>query len=328
MFVIFMITICINRNTMLKNSEMKTDSRCGIIQFMNILIIILAILLCLLVFAIICSYIDNRKLVIRNYIIESDKVDRDIKIAFLSDMHDNEIGTDNCKLISEVEKANPDLIIIGGDMITAHPGCNWDRALKLIEKLSKFNKPVLYGMGNHEYRMDRYREDYGDAYDEMIADFSVAGAKVLRNDSVVFEDMNIQVQGLMLDRKYYKRFKGRVVPDEKAVGEYITERDNKAVCIMLAHNPEFFKAYAPHADIVLSGHVHGGIMVLPFIGGVVSPRLTLFPKYDGGRFDMKNADGTDSTMLVSRGLGSHTIPFRIFNPLELVVFEIKCIKKV
>lgn len=307
---------------------MKTGSRCGIIQFMKILIFILVILVCLLAFAIICSVIDNRRLVTRNYTIESDKIDRNIRITFLSDLHDNEIGAGNSKLVSAVAKTEPDLIIIGGDMITAHPGCKWDRAVNLIKELNNLGKPVLYGMGNHEYRMDRYREDYGDAYDRMVRDFTEAGAKVLRNDSVSFDDMNLQIQGLMLDRKYYRRFKGRCVPDKEAVGGYISVRDNRMVRVMLAHNPEFFKAYAPHADIVLSGHVHGGIMVLPFIGGVVSPRLTLFPKYDGGRFDMKNADGTDSTMLVSRGLGSHTIPFRIFNPLELVVFEIKCAKKV
>jgi len=302
---------------------MKTDSRCDIIQIMNVLIIILVILVFLLAFAIICSVIDNRRLITKNYIIESDKVDRDIRITFLSDMHDNEIGADNSRLVDEVVKTNPDILIIGGDMLTAHPGCNWERAVKLISKLNDLNKPILYGMGNHEYRMDIYREDYGDAYDRMIADLTGAGARILRNDNVVFEDMNIQIQGLMLDRKYYKRFKGRCVPDSNAVGDYIPERNSSMMRIMLAHNPEFFKAYAPHADIVLSGHVHGGIMVLPFIGGVISPRLTLFPKYDGGRFDMKNEDGTDSTMLISRGLGSHTIPFRIFNPLELVVIDIK-----
>ena len=71
-------------------------------------------------------------------------------------------------------------------------------------------------------------------------------------------------------------------------------------------------------DLVLSGHVHGGIMRLPFLGGVISPTLRLFPRYDGGLF---REDG--STMILGRGLGSHTIPIRIFNPGELIVVDLE-----
>ena len=64
--------------------------------------------------------------------------------------------------------------------------------------------------------------------------------------------------------------------------------------------------------------MHGGIVRLPLLGGVVSPRIRLFPKYDGGRFDEEGA-----VMIVSRGLGSHTIPVRIFNPGELSVIVLE-----
>ncbi|MDE7197816.1 MAG: hypothetical protein K2O15_02920, partial [Lachnospiraceae bacterium] len=85
------------------------------------------------------------------------------------------------------------------------------------------------------------------------------------------------------------------------------------------HNPVYFDAYeAWGADLVVSGHVHGGIMRLPVLGGVISPALTLFPKYDGGVFYEK-----ESTMILSRGLSSHTLPIRIFNPGELIVIDLK-----
>ena len=64
--------------------------------------------------------------------------------------------------------------------------------------------------------------------------------------------------------------------------------------------------------MVLSGHVHGGIMRLPLLGGVIAPSYRLFPKYDGGIFRHGK-----SWMLLGRGLGSHTLPFRFFNPAEL-----------
>ena len=88
--------------------------------------------------------------------------------------------------------------------------------------------------------------------------------------------------------------------------------------ILIAHTPQYFEAYAAWgADVVMSGHVHGGIMRLPVLGGVLSPNLTLFPKYDGGRFVCGKA-----TMILSRGLGTHTIPVRVFNPGELVTVNI------
>ena len=70
-------------------------------------------------------------------------------------------------------------------------------------------------------------------------------------------------------------------------------------------------------DLVLSGHVHGGLVRLPFLGGVIAPNLHLFPKYDGGKFK----EG-DSTMILSRGLGIHSVEFRMWNRAELVVLEL------
>ena len=93
--------------------------------------------------------------------------------------------------------------------------------------------------------------------------------------------------------------------------------------IMIAHDPFYFDAYAEtDADLILSGHVHGGIMRLPLLGGVISPRLQLFPKYDGGKFEKNN-----TTMILSRGLGCHTLPIRIFNPGELICLTLSPCKK-
>ena len=108
-----------------------------------------------------------------------------------------------------------------------------------------------------------------------------------------------------MDAAYLKRLLGK-----PSAGEYN---------ILIAHNPDYFPAYAEWgADLVLSGHVHGGIMRLPLLGGVLSPALRLFPKYDGGLFQEGG-----STMILGRGLGSHTIPIRIFNPGELIVVTLE-----
>ncbi len=94
--------------------------------------------------------------------------------------------------------------------------------------------------------------------------------------------------------------------------------------ILIAHNPQYFKEYAGWgADLTLSGHVHGGIVRLPLLGGVVSPSLALFPKYSGGRYQQAGR-----TMILSRGLGTHTINVRMFNPGEVSLIEIKGTKNV
>ena len=89
--------------------------------------------------------------------------------------------------------------------------------------------------------------------------------------------------------------------------------------VLIAHNPQYFQEYAGWgADLTVSGHVHGGIIRLPLIGGVISPAIALFPKYDGGKFVR---DG--KTMILSRGLGTHTIHVRFYNPGEVAVIRVR-----
>ena len=88
--------------------------------------------------------------------------------------------------------------------------------------------------------------------------------------------------------------------------------------ILLAHHPDYFQAYADWgADLVLSGHLHGGMIRLPGVGGVISPGWRLFPRYDHGLYMMR-----DKKMIVSAGLASHTIKLRVNNPPELAVIDI------
>ena len=126
------------------------------------------------------------------------------------------------------------------------------------------------------------------------------------------------IRGAEIGKEYYQKMKqGRMTVSylESLIGR----PEKGAYNILIAHNPDYFPVYAGWgADLVLSGHVHGGIMRLPVLGGVISPSLRLFPKYDGGCF----REG-ESTMILGRGLGSHTVPIRIFNPGELIVVSLE-----
>ena len=139
----------------------------------------------------------------------------------------------------------------------------------------------------------------------------------LCNESTIVDDENMAIYGLELGREYYKR--GKKTPMESQyMDDMLGKVDKSRYNILLAHNPDYLKQYAKWgADLVISGHVHGGIMRLPFLGGIIAPSFKIFPKYSGGLYE----EG-ESKMILSTGLGSHTIPVRVFNPAQLVVLEI------
>lgn len=280
----------------------------------NILLLV-SIILVLAVFFLIVMLIDGNRFHVVEYQLYSHKVKKEHCYVVLSDLHNKEYGTKNQKLLKKIRECGPEGILIAGDILTAKPGKDYEPALQLIEALAA-EYPVYYGMGNHETRLFLYPEVYqtmGPDYERKLKKVQV---KLLRNESVECED-HIKITGLELERKYYKRFQ-KTFMEPDYLRDTLGEAGEDCYEILLAHNPDYFEEYADWgADLVLSGHVHGGMMRLPFLGGVVSPAFTFFPKYDGGLFRQKN-----STMLLSRGLGMHTIPIRIFNPGELLVVKL------
>ena len=105
---------------------------------------------------------------------------------------------------------------------------------------------------------------------------------------------------------------------EKTLGNLKTNTKNYFT-MLLSHRPEKFNAYVNrNFDLVFAGHAHGGQVRLPFIGGLFSPNQGFFPKYTSGIYRKFK-----TSMIVSRGLGNSTFPFRIFNTPELVVVTLK-----
>ena len=231
----------------------------------------------------------------------------------MSDLHNKSYGKNNDRVFEKIEELKPDFALIGGDLVTASPGEKADVALQFAQRLSGMC-PVYYGLGNHEYRLRLYPEKYCiHGYEQKLKKM---GIHLLDNGRIAVDD-DIEIAGFSIERYYYRR-----LAKHEMTSEYPKQKlgscNEKRFQIMIAHNPEYFEAYAGWgADLTVSGHVHGGVMRLPFLGGVISPRLTLFPKYDGGMFEQNGR-----FMVVSRGLGTHTLPIRIFNPGELIMIEL------
>lgn len=255
---------------------------------------------------------DTTHFVVKRYELNSTKIKSPYHFVVLSDLHDKAFGYQNQKLLAAIDKIKPEAVYIAGDMITALPGRQFDDTIAFLKSLSE-KYPVYYGSGNHEYRMRIDTEKYGNmsaAYEEKIRNMGIVR---LYTGSTVTHRKDVKVYGLEIDRMYYRKWKMPKMPFDYTL-QKIGKAEQDCFTILLAHNPEYFENYAKSGvDLVLSGHVHGGVARIPFFGGVISPKFRLFPKYDGGLF-VKNK----TTMILSRGLGCHTIPVRFLNPGELI----------
>lgn len=259
---------------------------------------------------------DSNRFVITKHRIEDEKIGRHCRAVVLADLHNKCYGRNNGILIETIREQKPDCIIIAGDIPTAKPGKSLDTALHLINELAKDYK-IFYANGNHEHRMKLYPDVYGDMAEMYEQGLREAGVDRLVNRSEELEDENIVIYGSEIDRFFYKRFKVQPMSDDY-MESILGLPDAGKYNILIAHNPDYFPHYAKWgADLVLSGHVHGGMARIPLINkGMVSPNVRLFPRYDGGVYREDN-----SVMILSRGLGMHTIPVRLFNPGELIIID-------
>lgn len=235
------------------------------------------------------------------------------KVVQLSDLHNKEFGEGNKRLVKKINNIKPDIIVITGDMLTNSQEIEDNGAafIKLLKNLNG-NYPIYYVTGEHEEGLyfedkNKYRKaGTKEAYEEKLSNL---GLTVLNDErtTITRQNSKINLYGL-------KEHLSGEIQIEKRLG-----KPNEAeVNILLSHRPFYFHEYTDWgADIVFSGDTHGGIVRLPFIGGIVSTE-GFFPEYDGGLFHREN-----SVMVVSRGLGNNPIPLRINNRPEIVVITLK-----
>ncbi|MBQ7615418.1 MAG: metallophosphoesterase [Butyrivibrio sp.] len=290
---------------------------------MHIIIIITIVLVLLLAVGLLLNYRDIHRFVVREYEVISEKVSRDITFVLLTDLHGYVYGIDNDKLIEKIYEIDPDYILCAGDMFIAREvkgELHTQAGFNLLKNLAK-KYPIFISNGNHEEKIKSFREKFGNYFDRYKDSLTRLGVHYLENESFVLADENVRISGLELPLETFTKVIRYKMPEgaiEKKLGK-IGQSDRDKFQILIAHNPVFFEEYAQWgADLTVSGHVHGGIIRLPLLGGVISPALTLFPKYDGGKYERDN-----KTMILSCGLGTHTIHVRLFNPGEVSVIRVK-----
>lgn len=239
----------------------------------------------------------------------------EVKLIFLSDLHGKQYGKDNKELIAAIAEEKPDYILIGGDLLTRKREAADAAAVSLLGKLADIC-PVYLANGNHEQKMRMNPEEYGNRYKRYIGKARRLGIHVLENETEQFTMKGIPaaVSGLEIPLGCYAHFRTRELELSDII-ERLGKSAEERYQILLAHSPVYFDTYVEWgADLTLSGHLHGGIIGIPKLGGLITPQIKLFPKYSGGLCRKGKGAG-----VVSRGLGTHTVNIRLFNPAELVV---------
>lgn len=230
------------------------------------------------------------------------------RIAHVSDLHNVDFGNGNEELLTMIRDAEPDMIAITGDMIDSRR-TDIDIALQFAEEAVKI-APCFFVTGNHESRISEY------------PDFREG---LIERGVVVLEDRYVKLEYLggtmhligVFDPSFLYGYGDEASYMESDLCHLMPSKDTYT--ILLSHRPEMFDIYEKYEiDLVLSGHTHGGQIRLPFIGGLVAPTQGLFPKYDAGLF----TEGR-TNMIVSRGIGNSSFPFRFNNRPELVLIDLK-----
>lgn len=268
------------------------------------------IIIVLTVFVVTASIVyGNTALTVSEYVVENEKIPKSFsgyRIVQISDLHNAEFGKENIRLVNTVKSAKPDIIVITGDLIDSRR-TDIEKAVIFVKQVVAI-APVYYVSGNHESRVAEYS-----VLKELL---NTTGVTVLENETVIIESEGERILLAGIDDPDFT--------DEYAYEAIISETlkkqsDSDLYTVLLAHRPEYMKSYVKNAaDLVFSGHAHGGQFRLPFTGGVFAPGQGFFPEYDSGVY---SENGT--TMIVSRGIGNSIIPIRINNKPEITVVQLE-----
>ena len=284
-----------------------TDRKWTMKKFGKIVVFSFFLLTGILLVSLILS---QKCLIVRQYTYRNPKIAAPIRAVQLTDLHNYQYGRDNQRLIAKIQKQKPDVIFMTGDMLNEDED-RTDILLHLVREACAI-APVYFSLGNHEVG---YEKTYGEG--DLTEQLEAAGAVVLEKEYV---DTKIAGQEVRIGGVY-----GYLLPEDWEDGseqrflEAFVQTDR--LKILLSHVPEGLLLWKSmeywDVDLVFSGHVHGGQVRVPFVGGLFDPEEGFFPTYTRGMFSCGNG-----TMILSAGLGSSRGIPRVNNLPEIVVCDI------
>lgn len=229
------------------------------------------------------------------------------KIAEIADLHNHDWSN---RLISCLAKEEPDIIVITGDFVdSSHT--DFDISMEFINQAKEI-APIYYVTGNHEAWLENYPE-----LEKRLID---SGVHMMDDKAEWLEKGNSKINLIGIqDPDFVERDTFEGIQQSIVTSKLTPLLNHDYYNIVLCHRPELFDGYVEtQADLVITGHAHGGQVRIPFVGGLIAPNQGFFPKFTEGVYHQRQTD-----MVVSRGLGNSVIPVRINNMPELVMITLK-----
>lgn len=286
-------------------------------KILTIIIVLIGIIALWIIHGI---YISYNNLIVTNYNISSEKLTNPCKLVVISDLHDHQFEEKNSELIAKIEEQQPDAILMDGDMLNED-----SKDASIVISLIKSLKPtasIYYALGNHELA---YMETA--AGKDFIEQIEAAGAKVFEKNA---QDIQINGNTIRFGGLYDYAFAldGENTVNPKGMDPEIYQflkqyESTEAFKIMLSHRPDSFVLGEAKdkwkIDLVISGHTHGGQVILPFLGGLWGPDQGWFPDYVEGYHHFKTTN-----VVITRGLSSEEqlLP-RFRNPGEILLLTLQ-----
>ena len=280
-----------------------------VIKVLNRIFIIIFFISVLVLLVLFINEKANEKVIVTKYTYKHSEVPEAFegyKILMISDMHEAPFSE---RIAEHIKKLSPDIIVFTGDMALLP-----DKSIRATSKIAKAvkNIPMYAVSGNHETQCGYY--------DEIITTLWQKGITPLDNDSVCIErgDDSFLLLGI-------KDPVSNIVSEKKLeeIRKQIESEfpDGPCFSILLSHRADLYPMIKDtSADLILSGHMHGGVMRLPFLGGVVGKNEDKwFPNYEYGMY----VDGEFTDMIVSGGCDKNPEKKRYFNPPEIVLITLE-----
>ena len=257
----------------------------------------------------------NENVYVSYYKYISDKVPPEFdgfKIAVISDVHNSQYYD---RIIARLDEQRPDLIIFAGDMMQL-PDSDLDNVIR-IAKSQKYKSDMYAVFGNHEAQNGAVIRK------QLVSELEEGGISVLADSSVEIEIDSAKIRLIGIEDK------GRetIEDDELSRIKDTVEKNAAAgeINILISHRASLYPRIKDlPVDLIISGHLHGGVARLPFVGGLFGDgEKKLFPDYTSGEYK----EGDNATeMIVSRGCDYNSDKMRIFNPPDMPIITLRSAK--
>jgi uncharacterized protein len=232
-----------------------------------------------------------------------------IQIAFISDLHVGPYKKSGFieKAVNQIIEQQPDLVILGGDYLFVKEA--EAKHLAPLEELGK-RFPVYAVTGNHEFHAGKYGDKkFNDETGLLRTLFEKWHINMLNNENSTVFIKNSEFNLVGIEDLWSLQAK-----PELAFENYRATLPT----ILLSHNPDILlDKHHELADLILSGHTHGGQIRLPYLGSVPNLPTQLGRAYDKGLFKTKNG-----YLYITEGLGESGVRARFFSKPEISIITL------